>query len=390
MDNHWAQDIEICLEYGDRREQFGGAAVPPTFGNSLFVYESMDALTNAVLNEQGHYVYTRGTNPTIETAERKLAALERGEACRCFSSGMAAIAAALLNSVESGDHVLCVSNLYFSTMELLKYLGKFGISHSVCYETGAEAVKKQIKPNTRVIFMESPSYMTFRLTDPRAFSSLAKKHGIRTIIDNTWATPLFQKPLLYGVDIVVHSLSKYLGGHSDLVGGAVISKKELIDNLFTKELLLMGGNFSPYEATLLLRGMRSLPFRLETHQANALKVAEFLESHPNVKKVLHPGLPSHPDYELGKSVLSGYSGVFAFAVHGGYRGASHVLDHLRHIKIGVSWGSFENLAMSPNTGSNEQQLISENIDPGTIRLAVGLGDSGKIIADLEQALDNAQ
>ncbi|WP_316571603.1 PLP-dependent aspartate aminotransferase family protein [Neobacillus sp. YIM B06451] len=386
MDNHWKKDLEICLELGDRREQFGGAVVPPTYGNSLFVYDSMDSLTKAVMNEQGHYVYTRGTNPTIETAEMKLAALERGEACRCFSSGMAAIAAALMNSLQSGDHVLCVSNLYFSTMELLRYLKKFGISHSVCYETAAEAVEKQIKQNTRVIFMESPSYMTFRLTDPRTISSLAKKHGIRTIIDNTWATPLFQKPLLYGVDIVVHSLSKYLGGHSDLVGGAVISKKKIIDNLFTKELLLLGGNFSPYEATLLLRGMRSLPFRLKAHQANALKVAEFLEQHSKVKQVLYPGLPSHPDYELGKTVLSGYSGVMGFAVHGGYRGARSVLDHLQHIKIGVSWGSFESLAMSPNTGNNEEQLISENIDPGTIRLAVGLGESGEIIADLDQAL----
>ncbi|WP_409276326.1 trans-sulfuration enzyme family protein [Neobacillus sp. SCS-31] len=376
----------MCLELGDRREQFGGAVVPPTYGNSLFVYDSMDSLTKAVMNEQGHYVYTRGTNPTIETAEMKLAALERGEACRCFSSGMAAIAAALMNSLQSGDHVLCISNLYFSTMELLRYLKKFGVSHSVCYETGGEAVEKQIKPNTRVIFMESPSYMTFRLTDPRAMSSLAKKHGIRTIIDNTWATPLFQKPLLKGVDIVVHSLSKYLGGHSDLVGGAVISKKKIIDNLFTKELLLMGGNFSPYEATLLLRGMRSLPFRLKAHQENALKVAEFLEQHPKVKQVLYPGLPSHPEYELGKTLLSGYSGVMGFAVDGGYRAARSVLDRLQHIKIGVSWGSFETLAMSPNTGNNEAQLISENIDPGTIRLAVGLGDSGEIIADLEQAL----
>ncbi|WP_253701953.1 PLP-dependent aspartate aminotransferase family protein [Bacillus sp. FJAT-27445] len=228
--------------------------------------------------------------------------------------------------------------------------------------------------------------MTFRLTDSSAISQLAKAYGIRTIIDNTWATPLFQKPLLYGVDIVVHSLSKYLGGHSDIVGGAVIAKKEIMDTLFTKELLLMGGNFSPYEATLLLRGLKSLPFRLEAHQANALKVAEFLDGHPRVRRVLYPGLPSHPDYELGKKVFSGYSGVFSFVLDGGYREVSRVLDRLKHIKIGVSWGSFESLALSPNTGSNEQKLLAEHIHPGTIRLAVGLGDSGKIIQDLEQAL----
>lgn len=386
MKYQWEEDLEICLEYGDQRKKFGGAVIPPTFGGSLFVYESADSLSEAVMNEQGHYVYTRGTNPTIEVAEMKLAALERGEVCRCFSSGMAAITAALLNSVKSGDHVLCVSNLYFSTMELIKYLSKFGISHTICYETDIEVIEKYIQANTAVIFMESPSYMTFRLTNLDAVTSLAKKRGIRTIIDNTWATPLFQKPLLHGIDIVVHSLSKYLGGHSDLVGGAVIAGKEIMGTLFAKEFLLMGGAFSPYEASLLLRGLRTLPFRIRGHQENAMKVAAFLEGHPDVLRVLYPGHSTHPDFSLGKRILKGYTGLMAFTVDGGYERVKRVLDKLEHIKIGVSWGSFESLALSPNTGSNERQLLSEKIHPGTIRLAVGLGDSGRIICDLEQAL----
>ncbi|RHW42585.1 methionine gamma-lyase [Neobacillus notoginsengisoli] len=387
MNQDWEQDLEICLEYGDRRMEFGGSVIPPTFGGSLFVFDSTDKLTKAVMNEQGNYVYTRGTNPTIETAEMKLSALERGEQCRCFSSGMAAITAALFNSVKTGDHVLCISNLYFSTMELLKYLNKFGISHSVCYETDAAEVETYIQPNTTVIFIESPSYMTFRLTNLNAITSMAKKRGIRTIMDNTWATPLFQKPLLHGVDIVVHSLSKYLGGHSDLVGGAVIAGKQIMGTLFTKEFLLMGAAFSPYEASLLLRGLRSLPYRIKGHQENALKVAAFLEGHLRVLEVLYPGLPPHPDYELGKKLLTGYTGLMGFTVDGGYKEVKRVLDRLRHIKIGVSWGSFESLALSPNTGNNDQQLLSENIHPGTIRLAVGLGDSERIIRDLDQALD---
>lgn len=386
MRDQWAQDLEICLEHGDQRKDFGGAVVPPIFGGSLFVYETTDSLSEAVMNEQGHYVYTRGTNPTIEVAEMKLAALERGEVCRCFSSGMAAITAALLNSLKSGDHVLCVSNLYFSTMELIKYLRKFGISHTICYETDAEVIEKYIQSNTAIIFIESPSYMTFRLTNLNAVTSLAKRRSIRTIIDNTWATPLFQKPLLHGVDIVVHSLSKYLGGHSDLVGGAVIAGKGIMETLFTKEFLLMGGSFSPYEASLLLRGLRTLPFRMQGHQENALKVAAFLEGHPNVLRVLYPGNPTHPDFTLGKSILTGYTGLMAFTVDGGYERVKRVLDRLEHIKIGVSWGSFESLALSPNTGSNERQLVAEQIHPGTIRLAVGLGDSGRIIRDLDQAL----
>ncbi|OCA87554.1 methionine gamma-lyase [Bacillus sp. FJAT-27225] len=386
MEEQWARDVEICLELGDRRKEFGGAVVPPTFGNTLFVYDSTDKLSEAVLNEQGSYVYTRGTNPTVETAEIKLAALERGEKCRCFSSGMGAISAALLNSLKSGDHVLCVSNLYFSTMGLINYLSKFNISHSVCYGTDAETIEGHLLPSTSVIFMESPSYMTFRVADLEGIASLAKERGIRTIIDNTWATPLFQKPLLHGIDIVVHSLSKYMGGHSDLIGGAVIASKDIIDTLFKKEFLLVGSTFSPYEATLLIRGLRTLPFRMLEHQKNAKKAAAFLEQHPNVRQVYYPGLPSHREYERGKRYFTGYSGLMGFEVTGGYKGVKRVLDKLNYIKIGVSWGSFESLALSPNTGQNERQLANERIAPGTIRLAVGLGPIERIIEDLEQAL----
>ncbi|ALC89531.1 hypothetical protein AM500_06830 [Bacillus sp. FJAT-18017] len=388
MDEQWTRDLEICLELGDRRKEFGGAVVPPTFGGTLFVYDTTDKLSEAVLNEQGNYVYTRGTNPTVETAELKMAALERGEKCRCFSSGMAAISAALLNSVKSGDHILCVSNLYFSTMDLIKYLAKFGISYSVCYETDADSIEANIQPNTSVIFMESPSYMTFRIADLIGITSLARARGIRTIIDNTWATPLFQKPLLYGVDIVVHSLSKYLGGHSDLIGGAVIASKSIIDTLFQKEFLLLGSTFSPYEATLLLRGLRSFPYRMLEHQKNAMKVAAYLEQHPKVQTVHYPGLSTHPEHKRGKNYFTGYSGLMGFEVEGGYQGVKRILDNFKYVKIGVSWGSSESLALSPNTGQNEQQLVNERISPGTIRLAVGLGSCERIIEDLEQALVN--
>lgn len=193
---------------------------------------------------------------------------------------MAAITGAIINSVQSGDHILCVSHLYYSTMELLKYLGKFNISHSVVYSTNTEVISQAIQSNTKVILLESPTDMSYRLVDLPAVSKLAKMNGIRTIIDNTWATPLFQKPLTHGIDIVVHSASKYLGGHSDVLGGALITSKKIMKSIFDKEYLLMGAVMPPSEATLLLRGLRTLPLRLLAHQENALKVAAFLESHP--------------------------------------------------------------------------------------------------------------
>lgn len=381
------QDKQICMQHEDDCGRFHGAVVPPTFQNTLFTYPTLSELVDAVQSEKHHYVYGRGTNPTVEIVEKKLAALERGEECKTFSSGMAAISAALINSVQSGDHVLCVSNLYYSTMELLKYLGKFHISHSVVYSTNTDDISQAIQSNTKVVFIESPTDMSYRLIDLAAVSKLAKENGIRTIIDNTWATPLFQKPLTFGIDVVVHSVSKYLGGHSDVLGGALITSKKIMNTLFTKEYLLMGAAMPPSEAALLLRGIRTLPLRMQSHQENALKVAAYLESHPKVAKVNFPGLESHPDLELGKKQLSGYSGLMSMELtEANYDQVEKVINKLKAFKIGVSFGSFESLVSTPNLNNNEGKLIKEHISPGTIRLAVGLEDVNVLLRDLEQAL----
>ncbi|MDQ1003260.1 cystathionine beta-lyase/cystathionine gamma-synthase [Neobacillus niacini] len=380
-------DKKICMHFEDDRERFEGAVVPPIFHNTLFTYETVDVLNDALQSEHSFYVYGRGTNPTVEIVEKKLAALERGQACKLFSSGMAAISAALINSVKSGDHVLCVSNLYFSTMELLKYLGKFNVSHSVIYSTETEAIKQALQPNTKVIFLESPTDMTFRLINLDEVADLARTKGIRTIIDNTWATPLFQKPLTKGIDVVVHSASKYLGGHSDVLGGAIVTSKENMKTIFRKEYLLMGAAMTPNEASLLLRGLRTLPFRIQGHEENAIKVAKFLHNHPKVKQVNFPGLETHPDYHLGKSQLSGYSGLMSFELNeASFNDVKGVINKMKVFKIGVSWGSFESLIISPSLGNNEGKLVKEHIDPCTIRLAVGLENANALIEDLEQAL----
>ena len=382
------KDIEICMHYGEVPNRYNGAVIPPTFGNTLFVYPTFEELGEGVAKEQDHFVYTRGTNPTVHIAEQKLAELERGEACKCFASGMAAISAALINSLKSGDHVLCISNVYFSSMDLLTYMEKFNVSHSVIYSTDIAAIEQALLPTTKVIYLECPTDHNFRLVDLKALASIAKNKGIRTIIDNTWATPLFQKPLTHDIDIVVHSTSKYLGGHSDLMGGAVISNKQIISQLFTDEFILFGGIMSPQEASQLLRSLRTLPIRMKTHEANAFKVANFLESHSTVEAVHFPGLQSHPDYELGQRQLTGYSGLLSFSLKDAtYATVKKVINKTKVFQIGVSWGSFESLIMSPNYGNNVEQLKKEHTSPGLIRLSIGQGDADELIQDLKQALE---
>ncbi|MFL6561544.1 MAG: trans-sulfuration enzyme family protein [Bacillus sp. (in: firmicutes)] len=381
------KDKEICMNFEDDRQRFEGAVVPPIFQNTLFTYSSFDKLADAVQNEQSYYVYGRGTNPTVEIVEKKIAALERGQVCRCFASGMAAVSAAIINSVKSGDHVLCVSNLYYSTMELLKYMGKFNVSHSVIYSTDIEEIQSAIQPNTKVIYLESPTDLNFRLVDLENIAKLARSKGIRTIIDNTWATPLFQKPLTKGIDIVVHSASKYLGGHSDVLGGAIITSKQNMKTIFKKEYLLIGAIMPPSEASLLLRGLRTLPFRMMGHQENAFRVAEFLLNHPKVEKVNFPGLESHPDFQLSKRQLTGYSGLMSMELkEANFNNVKKVINKMNVFKIGVSWGSFESLVISPNLGNNEEKMLNEHICPGMIRLAVGLENAQVLIEDLQQAL----
>ncbi|WP_419955199.1 trans-sulfuration enzyme family protein [Neobacillus niacini] len=377
----------IVTHLGDEYERFHGAVVPPIYQNSLFVFENFEQLAEAMKDEQSSYLYWRGTNPTVEIVEKKLAALEKGERCKLFASGMAAISSAILTFLQSGDHVLSISNIYGPTTKFFTYIEKFGISHTNTLNTDLEAIESLIRPNTKVIYLESPTTMSFKLVHLKAIAALAKQRGIKTIIDNTWATPIFQNPITYGIDIVVHSVSKYLGGHSDLVGGALITSKEIMDHLFYHEYQLFGGVMPPYEAWLLMRGLRTLPIRMKAHQESGLKIASFLEKNPAVKRVNYPGLESSPDYRLGKEQLKGYTGLMSFELKNNtYESVRKVVNSLNHFQIGVSWGGFESLVISPNYGYNVEQLVKGGLDPGLIRISVGLENVDELLEDLEAAL----
>lgn len=360
--------------------------VPPIYETSLFYYHTFQDMITALRDQQHHYVYSRGKNPTVEIVEEQIAKLEGGEACLCFGSGMGAISAAVLACLKSGDHVLAVGNIYGPTIKLLQYLDKFGITFSVIHSMDVGTIRSSILPNTKAIYLESPTTMNFQLVDLPEVAKLAKQKGIHTIVDNSWATPLFQKPLQMGIDMVVHSASKYLGGHSDLVAGALITSNKWMERIFVGEYQLLGGVLPPFEAWLLHRGLKTLSIRMDAHQKQALQITRYLEDHPDVNKVNYPALESSPDYELGKRMLSGYSGLLSFELkNSSFAAVEKFINTLQLFKIGVSWGGCESLVLSPNFGDNLDDLKTQHIHPGLIRISIGLEPVEDQIEDLEKA-----
>ncbi|MEJ5253210.1 MAG: PLP-dependent aspartate aminotransferase family protein [Armatimonadota bacterium] len=372
---------EICIHLGEDPERYMGSVVPPIFQNSLFTAPSVEARSR----RGERYIYTREANPTTDILNAKIAAMEGAETARCFASGMAAISAALMSQLRSGDHVVCVKNVYYPARALLQdYLSRFGVEVTFVQGTQVEHFEQAIRPNTRVFYLESPTSINLWLQPLEEVCALARARGITTIIDNTWATPVFQQPLQMGVDIVVHSASKYLGGHSDVIAGVVCTSQQHIEAIH-REMTLIGGILDPFAGWLILRGLRTLPTRLYQHQANALRVAQWLAEHPAVHNVLYPGLPSHPQYDLARRQMSGFSGLFSFTLKRNSREAAvGVVNALRLFHIGVSWGGYESLALP---------MLIEDYDGEQrwgLRVHIGLEPPDSLIADLEGALRHAE
>ncbi len=379
-------DVATCIADDAVSDEHGAApTATPIVQTSLFTFPTFQALIEGLAAEHRHHVYTRGQNPTVEAVERKLATLERGEACKCFGSGMAAISAVVLGTLRSGDHILFVNHTYGPTLQLAEHLRRFDIEHDVLLDLDVAAFERALRPSTRLVWLESPGTMLFRVLDIQALSGIARQAGVLTCIDNSWATPLCQKPLTLGADIVVHTCTKYLGGHSDLVAGAVVSRSDRIEELFYRALLLNGGILAPFDAWLLLRGLRTLPARLRQHEADALRVAEFLNDHPAVSRVHHPALLG--DRQLVDRQLTGYTGVLSFELaRDDFESVVRFIDGLRRFRIGVSWGGTESLVISPNRGSNAAELDARDIPHGLVRLSVGLEGADVLIDDLNNAL----
>ncbi len=351
----------------DDPSRFYGAVVPPIFQNSTFVYETVAD------RQEGRYHYARdarASNPTVEIVEAKMAALEGGEAARCFGSGMGAITAAVVSQLKAGDHVVAVATCYPVTKILLgQMLSRFGVTYTYVEGEDLAEIEAAIQPNTRLIYLESPSSAFFKLQDLPAVAAMARARGIKTLVDNSWATPVFQQPITMGIDLVVHSATKYLGGHSDVVAGVLVGSKADIQKVAEVEFVCMGAVLAPMEAWLLLRGLRTLGVRMRAHQESALQVAAFLEAHPKVDRVHYPGLPSHPQHELARRQMSGFSGLMSLEL----KNPDRFIDALKLFGLGVSWGGFESLVSTPA--------------PGVVRLAIGLEDLPDLLADISQALE---
>lgn len=381
MDDEW-----ICGRLGEDEPWMLGAVNPPIFENSLFTFAGAGELGEAIKDEDERYVYWRGTNPTVDLAQRKLAALERAERAKCFGSGMGAISATISSLVSAGDHVLVLGAVYGPTTQFLRYLEKFGVAHT--HAADLDACDSAIRKSTRLLYFESPSYMRYEIFDIAAVTRWAAGHGLVTVMDNTWSTPIFQKPLTLGVDLVVHSLSKYAGGHSDLVGGVVAGPSRLVRPLARTEYQLYGAAMSPHDAAKVIRGLRTLPVRMAAHQERGLAVAAFLEDHPAVRRVNHPGLPSHPGHALARRQMSGFSSLFSIELATGARDeVAAFLDALRHFRVGVSWGGFESLVNAPALTTEESVRATMGIPVGLVRLAVGLEPAEALIKDLGGALE---
>ena len=331
------QDELICL-----RARGGESAVmPPIAQASLFRHPTMESLLEGLGREHERFVYSRGSNPTVQVLEETLAELERGESCKCFASGMGAVSAVLFGLLKSGDHVLFVGDIYGPTLELAERLRDFGVSYSRTFAADIDAIAAELRGETRMIYMESPGSTLFRILPIAEICALAKSRGILTVLDNTVSTPLLQKPLLLGADLVVHSCSKYLGGHSDVIGGAVIGSAELMKAIFYKSYMLLGAAMAPFAAWLVLRGLMTLPARMRQHHDDAITLATHLKAHKRVTRVYHPALEDDQSALMQRQML-GHSGLFSVCVDA--RDFSELLAIANKLELfgkAVSWGGAE-------------------------------------------------
>jgi cystathionine gamma-lyase len=381
----WSPET-ICQHLGE--DYRWGSVVPPIFQTSLFVFDTVDALQQRIMENDyslpdSNYVYTRDGNPTTSITEQKIAALEGTEKCRLVGSGMAAISAAILACTQAGGHVIATNASYMPTKSLLEtFLSRFGIETSFVDGRDLNAVRTAIKPNTTLIYMESPGTFMFHIQDIRAIVKIAKENGLSTVIDNSYCSPIFQQPAKLGVDYVVHSATKYLGGHSDIIAGAICGSNERMAKLIPAEGMLLGAVIDPFAAWLMMRSMRTLPLRMERHQESATKIAKWLQQHEKVEEVFYPGLPTHENYELHRAQATGASGLLSFRpVFADDRDTvCRFAQSLRLFQIGISWGGHESL-VAPI-------LATETGDRWIIRLSVGLEGADDLQNDLQSAFGN--
>ena len=382
-----------AIHAGTLKNLYGTLAMP-IYQTSTFIFDSAEQGGRRFALEEAGYIYTRLGNPTTTVLENKIAALEEGEAAVATSSGMGAISSTLWTVLKAGDHVVTDKTLYGCTFALMCHgLTRFGIEVTFVDTSNLDEVKNAMKENTRVVYLETPANPNLKIVDLEALSKLAHTNpNTLVIVDNTFATPYMQKPLKLGADIVVHSVTKYINGHGDVIAGLVITNKELADQIrFVGLKDMTGAVLGPQDAYYIIRGMKTFEIRMERHCANAKKVVEFLNKHPKIEKVYYPGLETHPGYEIAKKQMKDFGAMISFELKGGFEAGKTLLNNLKLCSLAVSLGDTETLIQHPASMTHspytKEEREAAGITDGLVRLSVGLENVEDIIADLEQGLE---
>jgi methionine-gamma-lyase len=374
-----------------QRSHYGEVSVP-IFQTSTFSFSNAEEGAARFSGESSGYVYTRLGNPTVNALEENVTALESGWKGMATATGMAAVTTMFLSLLEQGSHVVSTDSVYGPTRVVLETIfKKLGIESTFVDTSDLSQIEDAVRPSTRIIYLETPANPTMKLSDIAAAAAIAHRHGAVLVVDNTFASPFLQRPLELGADIVVHSLTKYINGHSDVVGGMIIAGNQVIFEKIRPVLNLFGGTMDPHQAWLILRGVRTLPLRVERSQENALKLAHFLKEHPMVTWVSYPGLPDHPQYELARKQMDGFGGMIAFGVQRGLDGGRILMNSVRLFTLAVSLGGVESLIEHPASMTHasvpEHKRTEAGILDELVRISVGCEDYEDLRDDLNQALN---
>ncbi|KOO41110.1 methionine gamma-lyase [Priestia koreensis] len=390
---HGTRKIETeVIHSGYNADHHLGSLSMPIFQTSTFTFRNAEQGEMRFKGEEEGYVYSRLGNPTVRSLEEKMAIMEAGEAALAFSSGMAAVSATLISLTKANDHIICSQGIYGCTFGLLQLMEeKYNITHDFCAMETEEQLRALIRPETVCIYVETPINPTMKLVDLSLVVKVANEYGLQVVVDNTFSSPYLQQPLVLGCDIVLHSATKYICGHGDVIAGVVVGKKDFIENMAVTTQKDIGGVLAPFDAWLLLRGLKTLPVRMDRHCENAERLFQKLNMHPSVERVYYPGNVQHPDYPIMAKQMKKGGGLISFEIKGSKKDAQRVLNALDLIKIAVSLGDAETLIQHPATMTHSvipaQERVEMGITDQLIRLSVGLEAWEDIWDDLSQALD---
>ena len=379
------------LVHAGIEEDHHGSVVTPIYQTSTFAFRDAQQGADRFAGKAAGYIYTRIGNPTTTALEVNVAQLENGFGATAMSSGMGAVSTVYMALLNAGDHIVSTDSVYGPSRVLMeKHMSRFGVASTYVDSTDLANVRGALKPNTRLVYVESPSNPAMQVTDLAAVAQIAHEHGAVLVVDNTFASPCLQKPLDLGADIVLHSITKFINGHADVVGGIVVARTEELHKKIRAMMIMMGCNMDPHQAYLVSRGLKTLSLRVERAQENAQQVAEWLENHPKVAWVRYIGLPSHPQHELSRRQMSGFGSMISFELKGGLDAGRTMMDSVRLAGLAVSLGGVETLVSHPasmtHASMGREDRLAAGITDGLVRLSVGIEDLRDILADLDQAL----